>query len=107
MAPPWPLSNRDFVYQLESKYFGDNNDILVTLSKATSHPSVPDVHKVTRVLDYNHTLVMKSIEGGKKTKFYVMYFEDPKGGFPIAMVKFAAKKGVPLLIGKRRKSICK
>jgi hypothetical protein len=60
---PWPLTNRDYVFQIKTKYF-EEKQTFVYLSKGTTHSSKPETTSAVRVTTYTCALVFRTDKNG-------------------------------------------
>ncbi|KAG0229412.1 hypothetical protein BGW42_001566 [Actinomortierella wolfii] len=90
---PWPLSNRDYVYDLRVQEF--KNGLLYLNGHSVPDESCPEKPGTVRVDQYRQDLVVAPTEDGKGSKIVFFYWDDPKGNIPTSIVNWAAKSGIP------------
>lgn len=55
---------------------------------------------ITRVLEYEQTLVMADAADGSGAQLMLHYFDDPRCNIPAWLLNWAASTGVPRFIAK-------
>ncbi|XP_028843239.1 phosphatidylcholine transfer protein isoform X2 [Denticeps clupeoides] len=101
---PFPLSNRDYVYERERRDLDVNGrKIWVVLAKSTTVSTCPEKVGVIRVKDYKQSLAIES-DGSSGSKVFMNYFDNPGGMIPAWLVNWAAKNGVPSFLTDMKKA---
>jgi hypothetical protein len=78
---PWPLQDRDFIYNADVKINKEKGEVEVSISSAT-HADYPVRAGVVRGELTASRYFMRSVDGGKKTYIEVEILADPKGSVP-------------------------
>ncbi|KAG2177461.1 hypothetical protein INT44_007972 [Umbelopsis vinacea] len=100
MKYPWPLSNRDYVYQMKLKTLQAAQDRTVLVIQGDSVQShqvpvfEPPSNGVIRIDNYRQNIVIED-DGKGGSLVQLDYFDDPKGNIPNSVINWAAKQGVP------------
>lgn len=97
---PWPMSNRDYIYEIEKKKLQtkDGHRLWAILGDSVNDPQI--LAKVTHekgvvsIDNYAQRIVIAD-DGANGSKVLMDYFDDPKGNIPTAVINWAAKTGVP------------
>ncbi|KAF9433201.1 hypothetical protein BGZ76_009763 [Entomortierella beljakovae] len=90
---PWPLSPRDYVYQLKVQEFPGG--IVCINGKSVQDKAVPEKSGTVRVDEYRQDVVIQPTEDGRGCNIWFGYFDNPKGNIPTSIINWAAKSGVP------------
>ncbi|KAF9973308.1 hypothetical protein BGZ73_003452 [Actinomortierella ambigua] len=90
---PWPLSNRDYVYNLRVQEYKDG--LLYLNGHSVEDKTCPEKSGTVRVDQYRQDLVVTPTEDGKGCNIVFFYWDDPKGNIPTSIVNWAAKSGIP------------
>jgi START domain len=99
---PWPLSDRDFVYETKVNVNKIEKTVEI-LIESTTHKNAPLVDGVIRGHLHQSRYFLKSIEEGKKTYLEVEILADPKGSVPKWVVNlFQARWPVTTVNGIRK-----
>ena len=87
---PWPLSDRDFIYRAEFKYFPDAETFVLNLSN-TVHKDMPPREGVVRgkIIESNYYISKTGVPG--VTKMAVEILVDPMGSVPKWLVNIFQK----------------
>jgi hypothetical protein len=85
---PWPIKNRDFVYNAKAQRNSDGKVILTM--KSTNTPKVPGPKGVVRAELINSRYIITPL-GKYKSKLEVEIFSDPKGIIPKWLVNIIQK----------------
>jgi hypothetical protein len=85
---PWPIGNRDLLYETCAKFDREKGDMVVT-SRVVTDASVPVNGKLVRVTDSNNTWILEKLGTDKTRVIYRNYF-NPE-------VKYVPKKIVNLI----------
>ncbi|XP_072020686.1 phosphatidylcholine transfer protein-like [Amphiura filiformis] len=92
---PFPMSNRDYIFERESQEFDlDGRHVFVTLGRSAEFSSVPEKSGVIRVDDFKQSLAITA-NGDTGSKAFMHYYDNPKGMIPTWLINWAAKTGVP------------
>ncbi len=83
---PWPLANRDYVFNRRGKYY-DDKKTYVSVGRATNHDQKPEVPKVVRVDTYLSAMALKD-NGEKGSLFRFWYYDDLKGSIPKMVINW-------------------
>ena len=96
---PWPLSNREYVYQAQQRTMKDGSIVFLG-SSFPDHASLqPEKKGVVRIVDYQQRLVLRDGPDGL-CDVVSFYSDDPRGNIPSAVVNWAASTGVPKFFDK-------
>ncbi|KAG0234822.1 phosphatidylcholine transfer protein [Mortierella sp. GBAus27b] len=90
---PWPLSPRDYVYELRVQEF--NGGVYCINGKSVEDPAMPAKSGTVRVDEYRQDVVIQPTEDGNGCNIWFGYFDNPKGNIPSSIVNWAARVGVP------------
>ncbi|KAI8075597.1 hypothetical protein BDF21DRAFT_439439 [Thamnidium elegans] len=105
MKYPWPLSNRDYAYAMETKLVRDGTDNTYQVILGESLHSFPEGKKgVIRIDTYMQNICIAA-DGNNGCMVFMDYFDDPKGSIPKSVINWAAKTGIPTFI-ENLKSAC-
>jgi len=83
-SAPWPLQNRDFVFEVKVSFSPDKKKIFLDLSN-TEDPLAPTRENVVRGAILRGHYELEQLENNK-TKFLVEIHSDPKGSIPTWLV---------------------
>ncbi|ORY99664.1 hypothetical protein BCR41DRAFT_342728 [Lobosporangium transversale] len=97
---PWPLSPRDYVYELGIQEYG--NGVVCINGKSVEDPAMPEKPGTVRVDEYRQDVVIQPTEDGRGCRIWFAYFDNPKGNIPSSIVNWAAKSGVPSFLNALR-----
>ena len=78
---PWPLSDRDFIYDADVVVNKEKGEVEVLIS-STTHPDYPVREGVIRGELTSSRYFMRSMDDGKRTYIEVEILADPKGSVP-------------------------
>ncbi|KAG0354163.1 hypothetical protein BGZ54_001804 [Gamsiella multidivaricata] len=73
---PWPLSPRDYVYELHVQEFGGG--IYCINGQSVEDKTVPEKSGTVRVDEYRQDVVIQPLEDGKGCNIWFGYFDNPK-----------------------------
>ncbi|GAA5808679.1 hypothetical protein MFLAVUS_002073 [Mucor flavus] len=105
MKYPWPLSNRDYAYAMETKMVQDGEGNTYQVILGESLEGFPEGKKgVIRIDTYMQNICIAA-DGDNGCTVFMDYFDDPKGGIPKSVINWAAKTGIPTFI-ENLKSAC-
>jgi StAR-related lipid transfer protein 7, mitochondrial len=90
---PWPLTNRDYVYFRRGKR-DEETGAYFQVSMGGTHESRPATKKCVRVETYTNTMAMRDT-GENTVEFVLIYYDDPNGSIPKAMINWAVSTAVP------------
>ncbi|CAM0138446.1 hypothetical protein VKS41_007058 [Umbelopsis sp. WA50703] len=100
MKYPWPMSNRDYIYQIGMKTVqaGEDRKVLVIQGDSVQKDEVADYEPpsngVIRIDNYCQNIVIED-DGKGGSLVQLDYFDDPKGSIPNTIINWAARQGVP------------
>ncbi|KAF7727994.1 hypothetical protein EC973_006759 [Apophysomyces ossiformis] len=97
---PWPLSNRDYVYQVQRKtvqHQGKRYEVIMAES-VTAAMNYPERKGVIRIDTYFQSMCLTADSSGEGCSVLMDYYDDPKGRIPSTVVNWAARTGVPSFI---------
>ncbi|KAF8983663.1 hypothetical protein BGZ46_009804 [Entomortierella lignicola] len=97
---PWPLSPRDYVYELKVQEF--DGGIYCINGKSVEDKAIPEKSGTVRVDEFRQDVVIQPTEDGKGSNIWFGYFDNPKGNIPSSIVNWAAKSGVPGFLNSLR-----
>lgn len=89
-AAPWPVSNRDFVFNAKVEIDRERNQVRVVL-KSVVDPSTPEREGIVRGELSHSAYTLTSMDNGKKTAVVVEIHADPKGSVPKWLVNMIQK----------------
>ncbi|KAF9157495.1 hypothetical protein DFQ27_007277 [Actinomortierella ambigua] len=98
---PWPLSNRDYVYDLRVQEFQEGKVIYMN-GHSVEDKACPAKSGTVRVDQYRQDLVVTPTEDGNGCNIVFFYWDDPKGNIPTSVVNWAAKSGIPGFLSSLR-----
>lgn len=78
---PWPISDRDGIYEQNAIYFPNERKVVVDLLNIDQHPKMPPIKGVVRMKEGSGKWIVKELE---KENFYVYYEHhgEPGGNIP-------------------------
>ncbi|KAG0318156.1 hypothetical protein BGZ97_004255 [Linnemannia gamsii] len=97
---PWPLSPRDYVYELRVQKF--DNGVVCINGKSVVDDKMPEKSGVVRVDEFRQDVIIQPTEDGKGCNIWFGYFDNPKGNIPTSIINWAAKSGVPAFLNSLR-----
>ncbi|KAF9581890.1 sister chromatid cohesion protein 1 [Lunasporangiospora selenospora] len=97
---PWPLSPRDYVYELNVQEF--EGGVFCINGQSVVDESMPEKSGTVRVDDFRQDVVIQPTENAKGCNIWFAYFDDPKGNVPSSIINWAAKSGVPGFLNSLR-----
>lgn len=89
---PWPLSNRDAVIRVNTRYLVDKGRVIADL-RAVRHPRVPERDGFVRIRDLRAQFVVEYL-GRNRTGVIYTSRMDPAGRIPTFLVNRAAKSNL-------------
>ncbi|KAG7476655.1 hypothetical protein MATL_G00085140 [Megalops atlanticus] len=98
---PYPLYSRDYVYV--RRYDVDlEKNLMVLVSRAVEHPSVPETQDFVRVRSYQSKMVIRPHKSFDENGFdYLLtYRDDPQTVFPRYCVSWMVSSGMPDFLEK-------
>ncbi|KAJ8393931.1 hypothetical protein AAFF_G00054640 [Aldrovandia affinis] len=98
---PYPLYSRDYVYV--RRYDVDPvNNLMVLVSRAVEHPSIPETEEFVRVQSYQSKMVIRPHKSFDENGFdYLLtYSDDPQTVFPRYCVSWMVSSGMPDFLEK-------
>ncbi|XP_061118880.1 stAR-related lipid transfer protein 7, mitochondrial [Conger conger] len=98
---PYPLYSRDYVYV--RRYDVDlQNNLMVLVSRAVEHPSIPESQDFVRVRSYQSKMVIRPHKSFDENGFdYLLtYSDDPQTVFPRYCVSWMVSSGMPDFLEK-------
>ncbi|KAL8601270.1 hypothetical protein ACOMHN_003214 [Nucella lapillus] len=102
---PYPMYPRDYCYVRRSKVDEEENN-LVIVAKAVSHPKCQEVGNVVRVTHYQSQMVIEPHAAIDQNGFnyYMNYFDDPQTQLPTLCYNWLAHTGVPDFVERLHKA---
>ncbi|KAG0308808.1 hypothetical protein BGZ98_006740 [Dissophora globulifera] len=97
---PWPLSPRDYVYELHIQEMEEG--VFCINGKSVEHDDMPERPGTVRVDEYRQDVVIQPTEDNKGCNIWFGYFDNPKGNIPSSIINWAAKTGVPSFLNSLR-----
>lgn len=101
----WPkmFTNRDYLFLRRHKVCNERKDIVI-MSKAVTHPEVPDKKGVHRVKEYWSVMHIRAIKSLNQpgVEFGLTYFDNPGLSLPQWLTTWAAMTGIPQFLDKQR-----
>ncbi len=101
----WPkmFSNRDYLFVRRHKVDKESNDMII-ISRAMTHPSVPEKKGVHRVKEYWSVMHIRAPRGLSQpgVEFGLTYFDNPGVSLPQWLTNWAAMSGIPDFLNKQR-----
>lgn len=98
---PYPMYSRDYVYV--RRYHVDmDNSLMILVSRAVKHPSVPETQEFVRVHSYQSKMVIRPHRSFDENGFdYLLtYSDDPQTVFPRYCVSWMVSSGMPDFLEK-------
>ncbi|KTF74466.1 hypothetical protein cypCar_00036593 [Cyprinus carpio] len=98
---PYPMYSRDYVYV--RRYHVDvENNLMILVSRAIKHPSVPEIQEFVRVHSYQSKMVIRPHRSFDENGFdYLLtYSDDPQTVFPRYCVSWMVSSGMPDFLEK-------
>ncbi|KAF9022987.1 hypothetical protein CPC16_009261 [Podila verticillata] len=90
---PWPLSPRDYVYELRVQEFPGG--VYGINGKSVVDEAVPAKSSVVRVDEFRQDVLIQPTEDDAGCNIWFGYYDNPKGNIPSSIINWAAKSGVP------------
>ncbi|XP_051540129.1 stAR-related lipid transfer protein 7, mitochondrial isoform X1 [Myxocyprinus asiaticus] len=98
---PYPMYSRDYVYV--RRYHVDmENNLMILVSRAVKHPSIPETQEFVRVHSYQSKMVIRPHRSFDENGFdYLLtYSDDPQTVFPRYCVSWMVSSGMPDFLEK-------
>uniref|UniRef100_A0A9J7Z9H8 StAR-related lipid transfer protein 7, mitochondrial n=2 Tax=Cyprinus carpio TaxID=7962 RepID=A0A9J7Z9H8_CYPCA len=98
---PYPMYSRDYVYV--RRYHVDmENNLMILVSRAVRHPSLPETQEFVRVHSYQSKMVIRPHRSFDENGFdYLLtYSDDPQTVFPRYCVSWMVSSGMPDFLEK-------
>ncbi|NXQ82170.1 STAR7 protein, partial [Nyctibius grandis] len=98
---PYPMYSRDYVYVRRYSVDKENN-VMVLVSRAVEHPSVPEAPEYVRVRAYESHMVIRPHKTFDENGFdYLLtYSDNPQTVFPRYCVSWMVSSGMPDFLEK-------
>lgn len=98
---PYPMYSRDYVYVRRYNVDVENN-LMVLVSRAVEHPSLPETQDFVRVHSYQSRMVIRPHRSFDENGFdYLLtYSDDPQTVFPRYCVSWMVSSGMPDFLEK-------
>ncbi|XP_061448946.1 stAR-related lipid transfer protein 7, mitochondrial isoform X2 [Rhineura floridana] len=98
---PYPMYSRDYVYVRRYNVDQENN-LMVLVSRAVEHPSVPEDPEFVRVRTYESQMVIRPHKSFDENGFdYLLtYSDNPQTVFPRYCVSWMVSSGMPDFLEK-------
>ncbi|XP_004704421.1 stAR-related lipid transfer protein 7, mitochondrial [Echinops telfairi] len=98
---PYPMYSRDYVYVRRYSVDPENN-VMVLVSRAVEHPSVPESPEFVRVRSYESQMVIRPHKSFDENGFdYLLtYSDNPQTVFPRYCVSWMVSSGMPDFLEK-------
>lgn len=98
---PYPMYSRDYVYVRRYSVDPESN-LMVLVSRAVEHPSVPEDPEVVRVRNYESQMVIRPHKSFDENGFDYMltYSDNPQTVFPRYCVSWMVSSGMPDFLEK-------
>ncbi|XP_012875177.1 PREDICTED: stAR-related lipid transfer protein 7, mitochondrial [Dipodomys ordii] len=98
---PYPMYSRDYVYVRRYSVDQENN-VMVLVSRAVQHPSVPESPEFVRVRSYESQMVIRPHKSFDENGFdYLLtYSDNPQTVFPRYCVSWMVSSGMPDFLEK-------
>ncbi|KAG0352891.1 hypothetical protein BG005_007718 [Podila minutissima] len=90
---PWPLSPRDYVYELQVQEFAGG--VYGINGRSVEDEAVPAKSSVVRVDEFRQDVLIQPTEDDSGCNIWFGYYDNPKGNIPSSIINWAAKSGVP------------
>ncbi len=97
---PWPLSDRDFVFEITTRIFDDQRQIVFDL-KSVEHRQKPVRPGIVRGRLLQSYLKLKKL-AEKRTALEIMMLADPQGALPVWLVNLVNRQWAPNTINSLR-----
>ncbi|KAG7282599.1 hypothetical protein CRUP_018718, partial [Coryphaenoides rupestris] len=97
----YPMYSRDYVYVRRYHVDWDSN-LMVLVSRAVSHPQIPETQDFVRVHSYQSRMVIRPHKSFDENGFdYLLtYSDDPQTVFPRYCVNWMVSSGMPDFLDK-------
>lgn len=98
---PYPMYSRDYVYV--RRYDVDfHNNLMILISRAVQHPTVPESQEFVRVHSYQSKMVIRPHNSFDENGFdyLLVYSDDPQTVFPRYCVSWMVSSGMPDFLDK-------
>ncbi|KAM4747592.1 stAR-related lipid transfer protein 7, mitochondrial [Rhinophrynus dorsalis] len=98
---PYPMYSRDYVY-VRKFHVDRENNLMVLVSRAVEHPSVPESPHYVRVRNYQSQMVIRPHTSFDENGFDYMltYSDNPQTVFPRYCVNWMVSSGMPDFLDK-------
>ncbi|XP_006900753.1 PREDICTED: stAR-related lipid transfer protein 7, mitochondrial [Elephantulus edwardii] len=98
---PYPMYSRDYVYVRRYSVDQENN-VMVLVSRAVEHPSVPESPEFVRVRSYESQMVIRPHKSFDENGFDYMltYSDNPQTVFPRYCLSWMVSSGMPDFLEK-------
>ncbi|TRY68041.1 hypothetical protein DNTS_003628 [Danionella cerebrum] len=98
---PYPMYSRDYVYVRRYNIDMEKN-LMILVSRAVKHPSVPETQEFVRVHSYQSKMVIRPHRSFDENGFdYLLtYSDDPQTVFPRYCVSWMVSSGMPDFLEK-------
>ncbi|KAI5929407.1 StAR-related lipid transfer protein 7, mitochondrial [Manis javanica] len=98
---PYPMYSRDYVYVRRYSVDPENN-VMVLVSRAVEHPSVPESPEFVRVRSYESQMVIRPHKSFDENGFdYLLtYSDNPQTVFPRYCISWMVSSGMPDFLEK-------
>ncbi|KAF9295226.1 hypothetical protein BGZ74_010914 [Mortierella antarctica] len=90
---PWPLSPRDYVYELRVQEFAGG--VYGINGRSVEDEAVPAKSSVVRVDEFRQDVLIQPTDDDSGCNIWFGYYDNPKGNIPSSIINWAAKSGVP------------
>ncbi|KAF9312469.1 hypothetical protein BG003_006259 [Podila horticola] len=99
---PWPLSPRDYVYELRVQEF--QGGVVCVNGKSVNDESMPERSGTVRVDEFRQDVVIQPTPDGNGCNIWFGYYDNPKGNIPTSIINWAARSGVPAFLSSLREA---
>ncbi|OCT89960.1 hypothetical protein XELAEV_18018575mg [Xenopus laevis] len=98
---PYPMYSRDYVY-VRKYHVDQENNLMVLVSRAVQHPSIPESPDYVRVRNYQSQMVIQPHTSFDENGFdYLLtYSDNPQTVFPRYCVNWMVSSGMPDFLDK-------
>ncbi|XP_029460314.1 stAR-related lipid transfer protein 7, mitochondrial isoform X1 [Rhinatrema bivittatum] len=98
---PYPMYARDYVY-VRRYHVDEENNLMVLVSRAVEHPSIPESPEFVRVRTYQSQMVIRPHSSFDANGFDYMltYSDNPQTVFPRYCVSWMVSSGMPDFLEK-------
>ncbi|XP_076876452.1 stAR-related lipid transfer protein 7, mitochondrial [Brachyhypopomus gauderio] len=98
---PYPMYSRDYVYVRRYDVDTDNN-LMVLVSRAVEHPSIPETQQFVRVHSYRSRMVIRPHKSFDENglDYLLTYSDDPQTVFPRYCLSWMVSSGMPDFLEK-------